>query len=78
MNVKGRWQQPMKSRIKLALTILVVVLAVGSLSRFLDWMNLPSDLWFWSGLACLLLLLVVTPTLVAMIWRPQRLKPSRH
>jgi hypothetical protein len=78
MNVKGRWQQPMKSRIKLALTILVVLLGVGSLSRFLDWMNLPSDLWFWSGLAALLLLLVVTPTLVAMIWRPQRLKPGRH
>jgi hypothetical protein len=68
----------MKSRIKLALTILVVLLAVGSLSRFLEWMNLPSDLWFWSGLAGLLLLLVVTPTLVAMIGRPQRLKPSRH
>ncbi|HKN35394.1 MAG TPA: hypothetical protein VJX16_19300 [Terriglobales bacterium] len=42
----------MKSRIKLALTILVLLLAVGSLSRFLNWMNLPSDLWFWSGLAC--------------------------
>ena len=68
----------MISRIKLALTILVVLLAVGSLSRFLDWMNLPSDLWFWSGLAGLLLLLVVTPTLVAMIWRPQRLKPGRR
>jgi len=68
----------MKSRIKLALTILVLLLAVGSLSRFLDWMNLPSDLWFWSGLAGLLLLLVVTPTLVARIWRPQRLKPGRH
>jgi len=68
----------MKSRIKLALTILVVLLGVGSLSRFLDWMNLPSDVWFCSGLAALLLLLVVTPTLVAMIWRPQRLKPGRH
>jgi len=68
----------MKSRIKLALTILVGLLAVGSLSRFLDWMNLPSDLWFWSGLAGLLLLLVVTPTLVARIWRPRRLKPGRH
>lgn len=70
--------KPMKSRIKLALTILVLLLAVGSLSRFLDWMNLPSDLWFWSGLAGLLLLLVVTPTLVARIWRPGRLKPGRH
>jgi len=68
----------MKSRIKLALTILVVLLAVGSLSRFLDWMNLPSDLWFWSGLAGLLLLLVATPALVATIWRPRRLKPGRH
>jgi hypothetical protein len=68
----------MKSRIKLALTIQIVLVAVGSLSRFLDWMNLPSDLWFWSGLAGLLLLLVVTPTLVVMIWQPQRLKPGRH
>jgi len=68
----------MKGRIKLALTILVVLLAVGSLSRFLDWMNLPSDLWFWSGLAGMLLLLVVTPTLVVMIWRGRRLKPGRH
>jgi uncharacterized membrane protein YqhA len=53
----------MKSRIKLAMTILVLVLAVGCLSRFLDWMNLPSDLWFWSGLAGLLLLLVVNPSI---------------
>jgi hypothetical protein len=68
----------MKSRIKLALTILVLLLAVGSLSLFLDWMNLPSDLWFWSGLAGLLLLLVVTPTLVARIWRLQQLKPGRR
>lgn len=68
----------MKSRIKLAMTILVLLLAFGFLSRFLDWMNLPSDLWFWSGLAGLLLLLVVTPSLIAVIWRPQRLKAGRH
>jgi hypothetical protein len=68
----------MKSRIKLAMTILVLMLAVGSLCRFLDWMNLASDLWFWGGLAGLLLLLVVTPSLVAMIWRPQRLKTGRY
>ena len=66
----------MKSRIKLAMTILVLV--VGCLSRFLDWMNLPSDLWFWSGLAGLLLLLVVTPSIIALIWRPQWLKAGRH
>jgi hypothetical protein len=62
----------MRSRIKLALTILVLLLAIVSLSRFLDWMNLPSDTWFWSGLGATLLLLVVVPSLIAMIWRPQR------
>ena len=62
----------MKTRIKLALTILVLMLAVAGFSRFLDWMNLPSDLWFWSGVGSLLLLLVVVPSLIAVIWRPQR------
>jgi hypothetical protein len=60
--------QAMKSRIKLASTILVLMLAIGSLSRFLDWMNLPSDLWFWGGLVGLLLLLIVTQSIVAAIW----------
>ena len=67
----------MKRRIKLALTILVLMLAIGFLSRFLDWMNVASDLWFWGGLIGLLLLLVVTPSVVAAIWRPQRLKSGR-
>jgi hypothetical protein len=62
----------MKTRIKLALTILVLMLAVAGFSRFLDWMNLPSDLWFWSGVGSLLLLVVVVPSLIAAIWRPQR------
>ena len=62
----------MKRRMKLALTILVILLAVASLSRFLDWMNLPSDFWFWSGVGSLLLLLVVVPSLIAAIWRAQR------
>jgi len=62
----------MKNRIKLALTTLVLLLAVVSFSRCLDWMNLPSDLWFWSGVGSSLLLLVVVPSLIAAIWRPQR------
>jgi hypothetical protein len=62
----------MKTRLKLALTILVLMLAAVSLSRCLDWMNLPSDLWFWSGVGSSLLLLVVVPSLIAAIWRPQR------
>lgn len=67
----------MKHRIKLASTILVLMLAIVSLSRFLDWMNLPSDLWFWGGLVGLLLLLVVTPSVVAAIWQPRGLKTGR-
>lgn len=62
----------MKTRVKLALTILVLMLAGASLSRCLDWMNLPSDLWFWSGVGSSLLLLVVVPSLIVAIWRPQR------
>jgi hypothetical protein len=62
----------MKKRVKLALTVLVLLLAIASFSRFLDWMNLPSDLWFWSGVGSSLLLLVVVPSLIAAIWRPQR------
>ncbi len=70
----------MKHRLKLALTIMVVLLGLASLSRFLTWMNLPSDLWFWSGLGCtLLLLLVVLPAAITAIWHPQRLKePGRR
>lgn len=62
----------MNKRIRLALTVLVVLLALASFSRFLDWMNLPSDLWLWSGIVGTLLLLVVVPSLIAAIWRPQR------
>jgi hypothetical protein len=62
----------MKNRIKLALTILVLMLAVACFSRCLDWMNLPSDLWFWSGVGSSLLLLVVVPSLIAAVWRSQR------
>jgi phosphoglycerol transferase MdoB-like AlkP superfamily enzyme len=62
----------MRNRLKLAVTILVLLLAVACFSRFLDWMNLPSDFWFWSGLGSSLLLLVVVPSLIAAIWRPQR------
>ena len=62
----------MNKRIRLALTVLVALLALASFSRFLDWMNLPSDLWLWSGIVGTLLLLVVVPSLFAAIWRPQR------
>ncbi len=62
----------MKHRIKLAGTALVLLLALVSFTHFMRWMNLPSDLWFWSGVIASLLLLVVVPSLVASIWRTQR------
>jgi hypothetical protein len=62
----------MRGRIKLGATILVLLLAVAVFSRFLDWMNLPSDLWFWIGVTASLLLLVVVPSLIARIWRVQQ------
>ena len=64
----------MRKSLKLALTILVLMLAVAFLSHFLDWMNLPSDSWFWGGVVGALLLLVAVPSALAAIWRIQRLR----
>jgi pilus assembly protein TadC len=64
----------MRKSLKLALTILVLMLAVAFLGRFFDWMNLPSDSWFWGGVVGALLLLVPVPSAVAAIWRAQSLK----
>ena len=63
----------MKRSIQLAVTILVLMLAVAFLSHFLDWMNLPSDRWFWSGVVGSLLLLVAVPAVLAAIWRAKHL-----
>lgn len=58
--------------IKLAATILVLMLAVALLSHFFDWMNLPSDSFFWGGALGALLLLVAVPSILAFIWRAER------
>jgi hypothetical protein len=68
----------MSYRLKLALTVLVLLLALATFSRFLNWMNLSSDLWFWSGLTGVLTLLVVVPSVIVSIWRPQRLRRIRR
>lgn len=64
----------MTKSIKLALTILVSLLAVSLLGRFLDWMNLPSDTSFWTGVVGALLLLIAVPAALAAIWRIERLR----
>src|SRR5436190_1678165 len=68
----------MRKSLKLALTILVLMLAVAFLSHFLDWMNLPSDSWFWGGVvgALLLLLLVIGVVIVLNIVRMTRIGPG--
>jgi uncharacterized membrane protein YqhA len=72
--VKSEERFDMRKSLKLALTILVLMLAVAFLSHFLDWMNLPSDSWFWGGVVGALLLLVAVPSALAAIWRIQRLR----
>ena len=62
----------MRKSLKLALTILVLMLSVAVLSHFLDWMNLPSDSFFWGGALGALMLLVAVPSILAVIWRVER------
>ena len=62
----------MRNSLQLALTILVLMLAIALLSHFLDWMNLPSDSFFWGGVLGALLLLVAVPSILAAIWRVER------
>jgi len=62
----------MRRSLKLGMSILTLMLAVAFLSRFLDWMNLPSDSWFWGGALGALLLLVAVPSILAAIWRVER------
>jgi hypothetical protein len=62
----------MRRSLQVALTILVLMLAVALLSHFLDWMNLPSDSFFWGGVVGALLLLVAVPSILAAIWRVER------
>jgi len=69
--VRGK-RQEMTKRLKLAATALVLMLALAFFSRFLNWMNLPSDLWFWSGTTCAVQLLVVGTSMIAGIWRTKR------
>lgn len=64
----------MRRSLKLAMSILTLMLAVAFLSRFLDSMNLPSDSSFWGGALGALLLLVAVPSILAAIWRVERLK----
>ncbi len=67
----------MKTRLKLASTIAAILIGLGALSRFLHWMNQPSDLWLYAGAFGALALLVLVPGVIALIWRSQPAKFKR-
>jgi|GraSoiStandDraft_46_1057282.scaffolds.fasta_scaffold348684_2 ABC-type molybdate transport system permease subunit len=67
----------MKTRLKVALSAAVILISLGILSRFLAWMNRPSDIWLYAGAFGALLLLVLVPTVVGAIWRSDILKHKR-
>ena len=65
----------MKLRTKIGVTALLLVIGLAVFSHFLDWMNRPSDLWLYSGIAGVIVLFVAIPSLVALIWRGLRNRP---
>ena len=58
----------MQLSLKIAVTLLAVVVSLGLLDHFLHWMNQPSDWKFYSGLLGTLSLLVLVPALLAALW----------
>ena len=58
----------MQLSLKIAVTLLAVVVSLGLLDHFLHWMNQPSDWMFYSGLLGTLSVLVLVPALLGALW----------
>jgi hypothetical protein len=58
--------------LKVAVSGMVLAIAVGALDRFLHWMNQASDLSLYAGLFGVMCLVVVVPAALALIWRKIR------
>ena len=58
----------MKTRLKIALSAVVLLFSLGVLTQFLQWMNRPSDAWLYAGALGVLSLLVLVPTILKAIW----------
>ena len=58
----------MQLSLKIAVTLLAVVVSLGLLDHFLHWMNQPSDWKFYSGLLGTLSVLVLVPALLGALW----------
>ena len=63
------------TRLKIALTVATLFLAVGVLSWSFHLMNQPSDLKFYLGLLGVLKMFVVVPAAIWLIWNPSRWMP---
>jgi hypothetical protein len=59
----------MQLSLKIAVTLIVVVISLGALDRFLHWMNQPGDMRLYSGLLGALGLFVFVPALLTAIWK---------
>jgi hypothetical protein len=58
----------MKTALKIAASVMVVLIFMGLVDRFLHWMNQPSDFWLWTGLFGLVSLLILTPAVLTILW----------
>lgn len=59
----------MKTRLKISFCAVLILLSLGAIAEFLQWMNRPSDAWFMTGALGVLAIFVVVPTVVHSIWR---------
>jgi hypothetical protein len=67
----------MKARLKVAVSAAVILISLGVLSRFFDWMNRPNDAWLYAGLLGALSLLVLVPAVLGAIWGDGMVKHKR-
>lgn len=59
----------MKTRIKTALSLAVLLIAFGLLQLSFHLMNLPRDSAFYGGVSLVLGMFVIVPAIFASIWR---------
>ena len=59
----------MKTRLKISLCVVLILLSLGAIAQFLQWMNRPSDARFMTGALGTLAMFVIVPALIHTIWR---------
>ena len=59
----------MKTHLKILLSLTFCLFSLGILNRCLEWMNRPSDAWFYAGALGTFTLLAVVPGVLGLIWR---------